>query len=323
MNDSVTSGPQDTDTSRRRRPPTMYALLGVVVLTLVGVGLFVWGPLNPYVTVGTESTASAGVTDWIGALLGTRGSFGSGQSAGPNGQAQTDLVVTNHSLASVELVSVRTARVTPEDASGDPDLGLPRIIGVTGIPARVTHGSDATVSVTVDARRACVANHGGTVRYQLLIDARTASGVHRTIGGDGHQSVTCGAAALPAPGPGPVDPAKARAGIAKAFDATYDFAAPPMRRRVAIDHPAGLDGLVAQVSAGPYGGIARSVGVRVIEVVFTSPTQATVLYELTGVPGTIGGARIGHARLIDGDWKVTRATVCADLALAQVSCPRS
>lgn len=315
------SDPLEPGRSPRRRPPTMYALLGVVVLTLVGVGLFVWGPVNPNVTVSTDSTASAGVTDWVGALLGTRGSFGSGQSVGPNGHAQTDLVVANHSFATVELVSVRTARFAAGGASHDPDIGLPTVAHVEGIPAKLSHGSDANVSVTVDARESCVANNGGTVRFQILIAARTASGVVRTIGGNGTQSVTCGAAALPAPGRGPADPVTARARIAKAFDAAYDFTAVPSRRRGAIDDPSGLDRVVAEVSAGPYGSIARSVGVRIDEVVFTAPDQATVLYDLTNVPGALGTARIGHARSVDGRWKVTRATVCADLALAQVSCP--
>lgn len=46
-----------------------------------------------------------------------------------------------------------------------------------------------------------------------------------------------------------------------------------------------------------------------------------MLYGLGGGTGSIGAGRVGEARLVDGRWKVTRATVCADLALAQVRCP--
>lgn len=306
--------------STPRRPPTMYALIGVSVLAILGVALFVWGPINPNVSVDTQ-TRDATVADWLAALTGNAGSFGSGQSIGPDGRAQASLVVTNHSIAPVELVSIRTAanRIGVDNRSRG--TLAPSIVRSVGVPVKLAHGSDGHVSVTVDARKACLANHGGTVNFQILIEARTASGIVRTIGGNGQQSVTCSAESLPAPGPGPANPASARAAISRAFDDAYDYAGSPQRRRAAVDDPAGLDGPVGQISSGPYAAIAKSIRVRIIEVVFTRPDRAAVLYDLTGVPGSIGAGRIGHARYVDGRWKVTRATVCADLSLGEVHCP--
>jgi hypothetical protein len=60
---------------------------------------------------------------------------------------------------------------------------------------------------------------------------------------------------------------------------------------------------------------------RVTEVRFTSPTAADVTYDILVLPsGPNFTERVGHAVLGDGHWKLTRGTVCADLALAGGSC---
>lgn len=53
---------------------------------------------------------------------------------------------------------------------------------------------------------------------------------------------------------------------------------------------------------------------------FVSPTQAVVLYDLADANGRWPD-RIGGAKLVDGAWKVARATVCNDLTLGGVQCP--
>lgn len=295
---------------RRRRPPSLYALVIVVAMTCIGVGLFVWGPVNPRLTAtGIEQEAPG----WIDAMLANRGSFGSGQPIEPDGHAESALVIQNHSFAAVELESVRVV--------ADAASAAPTIVGTRGVPARLTKGETADVTVTVDARTACATTHGGDVEYQVLVDARTASGVVPTIGREGRYTVSCRSAALPPPGKAPADAPAARAAIDHAFATAYDFSAPADRREAAVDEPTGLAPAIREVADGPYGGIMRSTGVRIVSIVFTSPTRAAVLYDLTGVPDTFGTDRLGSARLVDGHWKVTRATVCADLALAQVTCP--
>lgn len=302
---------------RRRRPPTRYALALVTLLSLVGIGLFVWGPVNPNLVVNT-STGPGSTSDWLGAFFGFSGSSTSGQSVGADGRARTDFTVTNRSFAPVDLVAVRAVAV--DWSVGGPGR-TPVIVTTSGIPATLGHGERGAVVVTVDAGGACLANHGGTVDYQLLVSARTASGVIRTIGRNDRHSITCSARALPEPGPGPSDPDQARHRVSRAFDTAYRFSAPASQRRSAVDDPSGLDAAVAEVMAGPYAGMAKTSGVHIVEVVFTSPSQAAVLYDLTGVPAPFGTGRIGHARLVDGRWKVTRATVCADLTLAEAHCP--
>ncbi len=305
-----------TSKQKRRRAPSLYALIGVIALTAVGIGLFVWGPINPNVSVNTsEHHASAG--DWMSAMFGVGGSFGTGQSVGPDGRAQSDLVLTNQSFASVELLSVRATSLGNRTSQSV----VPTIVATSGVPATLRHSTPHRVSVTVDARNACFAHHGGTVRYQLLIEARTASGVHRSIGSDGSQSVTCTPDALPAAGPGPRNAAAARTEIGRAFATAYDFTASSSARRISVDDPTGLDAAVTQVASGLYRDLALSTEPRIIKIVFTAPTRAAVLYDLSGVPVSMGAGRIGHVRLVDGRWKITRGTVCADLALAGVHCP--
>ena len=65
-----------------------------------------------------------------------------------------------------------------------------------------------------------------------------------------------------------------------------------------------------------------SVSAKVDRIVFTSPTSASVAYDLLVDGSQTFATRVGHARFVGGRWKVTRATVCADLALANVTCPR-
>ncbi len=64
-----------------------------------------------------------------------------------------------------------------------------------------------------------------------------------------------------------------------------------------------------------------SVSAKVDRIVFTSPTTAAVVYDLVLDGSQTFATRVGHARFVGGRWKVTRATVCADLALANVTCP--
>jgi len=71
------------------------------------------------------------------------------------------------------------------------------------------------------------------------------------------------------------------------------------------------------VLAGPYADVAATTTATIREVSFDRPDHAWFRYQLS-----VGfGDRTGEAVLVDGRWKVTRATVCADYALANVTCP--
>jgi len=68
-----------------------------------------------------------------------------------------------------------------------------------------------------------------------------------------------------------------------------------------------------EAAARSHAQIAASSVPVVLGVVFTDPTDAAVLYEIDyrGTPAV--GPKIGHAVLVGGTWKVTRATFCGDI----------
>ncbi len=55
------------------------------------------------------------------------------------------------------------------------------------------------------------------------------------------------------------------------------------------------------------------------ELVFTTPAEAWFRYSID-TPGNDFDNRYGIAVLVDGVWKITRATVCQDLSLAGGDC---
>lgn len=59
-----------------------------------------------------------------------------------------------------------------------------------------------------------------------------------------------------------------------------------------------------------------------LEIVFTAPDRATVRYDIRSDDPDIPspGQRLGEAVLIDGTWKVSIETSCADIALAGIEC---
>jgi hypothetical protein len=66
------------------------------------------------------------------------------------------------------------------------------------------------------------------------------------------------------------------------------------------------------------------LSVRVDEVRFLNRQTAVARYTIV-LPGYSIPEfpnRIGHAVLVGGTWRVTRQTVCNDLTLGSVSCPR-
>ncbi len=288
------------------------AIVGIV--TVMGVGLFVWGPTNPYLSVGRAGAGRAGPGDWASALLGRGGSSSSGQSTGLDGRVHDELVVTNHSFAPVRLVGVR---VGPAPRADDLTLSIDR---GRGIPSSVGHGESATVAVTLDARALCRIHTGGGFSYRVLVDARTASGIERTVDDD-HRHVNCTQGMLPPAGSPPADPHRARIAITEAFSTAYDIEAEPGDRKASVDDPSGLIAVVGAAQSGPNAALVDDAEVHISQIVFTAPDDAAVLYHRVGRHAGYAVESVGHAREVDGVWKITRATVCADLELAGAQCP--
>lgn len=122
------------------------------------------------------------------------------------------------------------------------------------------------------------------------------------------------------PAAAPLDAEQARVDVIAAFTAVYDPAAGIESRVRLIDDATGVAAAIRQAAAGPNGPVIASVAVDVNQVDFVSATRAHVIYGLT-VPGQapILG-REGEARVVAGAWKVTRATVCADLEAVGGAC---
>lgn len=119
------------------------------------------------------------------------------------------------------------------------------------------------------------------------------------------------------------DEAAARAEIEAAF-ATFVNDELPTEQNVAVveDGENLIETYDAVEAANPD---APSVTAKVDSIAFTSSTTADVTYSLFPV-GPEGGQPLvanlaGGAILIEGKWKVTRATVCDLFALGGTECP--
>lgn len=129
---------------------------------------------------------------------------------------------------------------------------------------------------------------------------------------------------LPAPGEQPADPAAAEQAVVDTFTTVYDFTSPADRRGALIDDATGVEAALQNVLAGGFADAARGARFKFGDLVFTDPTTAAVRYDIEIPEGSgaqsVAQNRFGTARLVDGVWKVARATVCADLQLAGGSC---
>ncbi len=129
---------------------------------------------------------------------------------------------------------------------------------------------------------------------------------------------------LPAPGEQPADAAAAKAAVAKSFSTLYVFTTPTEERARLIDDTTGVEAALAQVLSGSLAEAAKGARWKLVDMVFTDPTTAVVKYDIEIPEGSgsqsIAQNRFGTAKLVDGTWKVARATICADLALAGGMC---
>ncbi|MCB0997918.1 MAG: hypothetical protein KDB40_01370 [Acidimicrobiales bacterium] len=119
--------------------------------------------------------------------------------------------------------------------------------------------------------------------------------------------------ALPDPGEQPADPATAEAAIRDALSATRSSAYDD--RLAAVDDGTGLVAAWDSIADGAYAETAAAATFTVRELVFTSPTEAWFRYDIDS-PMASFADRYGMAVLgEDGVWRLTRQSVCQDLAL--------
>ncbi|MFZ0664381.1 MAG: hypothetical protein WAM97_01405 [Acidimicrobiales bacterium] len=122
-------------------------------------------------------------------------------------------------------------------------------------------------------------------------------------------------------GPQPTDPASATAAIDNAYDTVFSCTSPPIERSEDIQDNGLFTNPLEQLLIGPYTNLVESVYATVNQVVFASPTVADVDYTIRFHDDpTLSFHMIGTAVVVDGQWRVSYATLCAAVALGGVSC---
>lgn len=113
------------------------------------------------------------------------------------------------------------------------------------------------------------------------------------------------------------DQEAAEEAIERAFETVFDSAAPVTDRCAAIDGGANLARAMREL-AERY----PPADVAVDHVRFLSDDEAEVHFVVLAAPlGPSGLARTGHARRVDGGWKVARETWCRLVGMVGVQCP--
>ncbi len=116
----------------------------------------------------------------------------------------------------------------------------------------------------------------------------------------------------------PADPQAAQQAIATAFATVYDGSKSSDDRLAYVDDPDGVLDALNRATSGSLATVTQNLQAEVSRVTFTSSVTATVAYSLTAAGQS--AQRLGSARLVGDTWKVSRATVCADLADAGAAC---
>lgn len=130
---------------------------------------------------------------------------------------------------------------------------------------------------------------------------------------------------LPEPdGPPPADEEAARQAVIDVFTRVYtgDDPGGQDEQFADVDDATGIAEAVEVVRQNFPDAITGTNSVRVDEVRFLNPTTAAVRYTILLPDYSIPEFpnRIGEAVFVDGSWKVTRETICHDLALGGASC---
>ncbi len=125
---------------------------------------------------------------------------------------------------------------------------------------------------------------------------------------------------LPQPGPEqPADADAARNVIREQFSVLFQSGKPIDERLIALDDPTGVAAAMDEVNHGQFAEAAAKATYVLGDVVFATPTQAWFEYTLVANGSTFTG-RFGEANLTGGVWKISRATICQDLALGAGTC---
>ena len=122
-----------------------------------------------------------------------------------------------------------------------------------------------------------------------------------------------------APASQPPDVIGAENAVRQAYAIAYDGTQALDARLSVIDDSRGVDAAFRAAGTGQYATSLANARGTVSRVSFTSDNAATVSYSVF-FNGQSGAERQGTAVAIEGVWRITRATVCADLAAVNAPC---
>jgi hypothetical protein len=107
-----------------------------------------------------------------------------------------------------------------------------------------------------------------------------------------------------------------RSAFVRAFDAST-----PSEERYALVEDGGAIAAAGDEAAAKFPEASKTITARVHSITLTGPDSADVTFELLYDGAMLLGPQEGEAVRIDGTWKVSRATRCAIIEQAGVSCP--
>jgi hypothetical protein len=287
-----------------RRSPIPLAITLVVLIGLAGWGLRTWGVINPAV-----------------------GIYSQGLGLDSRDEATATVQVHNEARAPIEITSIVSTPPADGGALVNPGPPLIESVAVSDVgrrndpleatlPLEVPGGTWLQIELTVPEAISCPTGAIETAPFDVEITYRTEWGrtVRESVPVEPEGPIDC-VPPLPT-GIQPADPSAAEAAVRSAANTVYNPSSGADRLAL-IDDPTGVADTTARAAAGPYAAQVASTYGIIGEISFDRPDHAWFHYQLSAGFGT----RTGEAVLVDGQWRITRDTVCADLALANVTCP--
>ncbi len=124
---------------------------------------------------------------------------------------------------------------------------------------------------------------------------------------------------LPDPGEQPSDPTGAEASIRERFALAVDPSIPfGDKPDDLLDSVVGVEQAIDDALDGPNAGYILDASYEIVDVVFTSPTEAWFEYDLEALG--VMFRPFGRATRVGDSWQISRNTICQDLALAGATC---
>ncbi len=203
-----------------------------------------------------------------------------------------------------------------------------------GVFVQTTPGGAVTLTTTDGRSDSAIAANGATVlavagaiddNFSVVVDGPDGTTTSRSVEDltkpgralEYRQACEPPPAGLPEPGEPPADPEAAEAAVRETWQRSRDFDGTDQSIRITlVDDPTGVAEAWTALGKSEYANAAGTSTSTITDLVFVSPTEAWFMYDIettiTDFRGRYGIARLGD----DGAWRITRSTICQDIALA-------